>query len=68
MIHEPRQKLLEDYLNQDKKRRKDLLKATKNIRNYKEMVILEGRFKMFIIFQEIMNMTVEIRHVHYFRM
>ena len=68
MIHEPRQKLLEDYLNQDKRRRKDLLKATKNIRNYKEMVILEGRFKMFIIFQEIMNVTVEIRHVHYFRM
>lgn len=68
MIHEPRQKLLEDYLNQDKRRRKDLLKATKNIRNYKEMVILEGHFKMFIIFQEIMNVTVEIRHVHYFRM
>ena len=68
MIHEPRQKLLEDYLNQDKRRRKDLLKATKNIGNYKEMVILEGHFKMFIIFQEIMNVTVEIRHVHYFRM
>ena len=68
MIHEPRQKLLEDYLNQDKRRRKDVLKATKNIRNYKEMVILEGHFKMFIIFQEIMNVTVEIRHDHYFRM
>ena len=68
MIHEPRQKLLEDYLNQDKRRRKDVLKATKNIRNYKEMVILEGRFKMFIIFQEIMNVTVEIRHVHYCRL
>ena len=68
MIHEPRQKLLEDYLNQDKRRRKDILKSTKNIRNYKEMVIVEGHFKMGIIFQEIMNVTVEIRHVQYCRM